>query len=267
MKPTWPSAFLLCICFCLAAVALGQDDVETLLVRLGTQPLDLHSLYALEAHPPDPRIIPALEQTFDSRNDKSEKQEIAVTLLRLGDRPAKLFEFLAGYARIAVEDRTPLFMDFDGNGRAIRGRFSAEFDNWCKLNAQDPKTIAARQIGEYPKDVLFLARSQDPRANAIFREGLESPYPNVVAYSVQGLGRLQDTTALPLVAKACERLRGGQIAVAMELPWYGTREAEALMERLVPDRKGRDFLTRQVQQMRVIELKEALSRASAPNQK
>jgi len=111
--------------------------------------------------------------------------------------------------------------------------------------------------------VHLLAESQDPRADAIFPEGLESPYPNVVAYSVEGLGRLRDFAAIPLIGKACARLRGGQIAVALALPWFGTREAESLMARLVPDVKHREFLTGQVQQLRQIEAKRALARTGA----
>jgi hypothetical protein len=184
----------------------------------------------------------------------------------LGNKSAKYFDLLAGYARTAVEDHTPFFMDFDGNGREIRGRFSAEFENWCAFNHVDPKATAAKQFG-YAQDVLFLARSNDPRATQILRRGLESPYPNVVGFSVEGLGRLQDTAAIPLIEKACERLKGGQIAVAMALPWYATRDAEALMERLVPDPKQRDFMVRQVEVGRLAELRQAASRAGVPNQK
>jgi hypothetical protein len=96
---------------------------------------------------------------------------------------------------------------------------------------------------------------------------LESPYPNVVANSVEGLGRLQDFSALPAIEKASTRLRGGQIAIALALPWFGGREAESLMARIVPDVKHREFMTGQVQQLRQIEVKRALARAATPREK
>jgi len=261
MKPIWPAAQAAFALLLLALTVIGQDDLSALLAQLGDNQFEILAVGALEAHTPDPRIMPALEEAFDRRKAKEEKQEIAVTLIRLGNRSAKYFDFLAGFARAAVDDRTPFFMDFDQNGRAIRGQFSAEFLNWCAINHQDPKVTAAKQFG-YPKDVLSLARAKDPRAIEIFRKGLESPYPNVVGFSVQGLARLQDTAAMPLIEKACERLRGGRDAVAMELPWFATREAEALMERLMPDRNDRDFMTRQIQGLRLIELRQSVSRAA-----
>jgi hypothetical protein len=251
----------------LTLTAIGQDDLSGLLARLGEAELDPSALGAIEAHTPDPRIMPALEEAFDRRKAKEEKQEIAVTLIRLGNQTAKYFDFLAGYARTAVEDRTPSFMDFDQNGRAIRGQFSAEFENFCQVNGLDPKATAAKQFGDYIQDVHFLARAQDPRAIEILRRGLESPYPNVVGYSVEGLGRLQDTTAVPLIEKACERLKGAQGVVAMALPWYGTPQAGALMKRLMPDPKHREFEIQQVQRLRLIELRQAASRAGAVSPK
>jgi len=248
--------------------ALGQDTLSELLSRLASEQFDESVLQAIEGHPPDPRITPALEAAFGRRVAKSEKQEIAVTLLRLGDKSAEYFDFLAKYAREAVEDRTPCFIYVDANGRAVKGRFSPAFENWCALNGKDPKSVAAVQIGVYPRDVLFLARSQDPRAADLLRKGLDSPNPTVVAFSVEGLGRLQDAAAIPLIAKAYENLpEDGRVAVAMELPWYSSPEAYRLMERLVPDPKYRDFLAAEVQRLRLAESKRVLSRTGGVPQR
>jgi PBS lyase HEAT-like repeat len=267
MKPIRPAAQVTSVLLFLALTAIGQDEISSLLARLDEDQLDPSALGAIEAHTPDPRILPALEEAFARHNAKEEKQEIAVTLIRLGNKSATYFDFLAGFARAAVEDRTPYFIAFDRNGKEIRGQLSAEFENFCQLNGLDPKATAAKQFGDYIQDVHFLARAQDPRATEIFHRGLESPYPNVVGYSVEGLGRLQDTAAIPLIEKACERLKGAQGVVAMALPWYGTPEAEALMERLMPDPKHREFEIQQVQRLRLIELRQALSRAGVVNQK
>ncbi len=94
---------------------LAQNtDVDRLLNQLKNVPLDKTVLYSLEAHSSD-RILPALRAAFDGRGDKREKQEIAATLLRLGERSDKYFEFLAVYARASVEDRAPLFQRYDSS--------------------------------------------------------------------------------------------------------------------------------------------------------
>ena len=186
---------------------------------------------------------------------------LAVTLLRLGEKASRYFEFLAGYAREAIEDRSPFFAKYDSNGRAIRGEFSAEFENWCARNGKDPRAIAAIQLGGQPEDVLMLAKAQDQRALELFRRGLDSPNPGVLGYSVQGLARLQDINSIPLIAGAADRLPSSErLAIAMQLPWYSRPEAEPLVRRLVPDRGLRDSLNAQVQKQQFDELTRTLRR-------
>ena len=247
--------------------ARAQDDVSALLARLSSEPFDESVLYAIERRPSDDRIIPALEAAFDRRAAKSEKQAIAETLLRLGNKAERFFEFLANYAREAVEDRTPFFLKVDADGRAVPGQFSAEFENWCAQNGKNPRFVAALQWTVYPKDVLALAEVQDPRASELFKKGLDSPYPVVVSVSVRGLGRLRDVAAIPLIAKACGRLPSARRAVAVELPWYSHPEADALMERLVPDRKDRDRYAADVHRLRLAELDRILSRTGGAKER
>ena len=56
----------------LAAVRIGagQDELSRLLAKLDALPLDDHALDAIEAHPSDPRIGPALEAAFQRRSSK-----------------------------------------------------------------------------------------------------------------------------------------------------------------------------------------------------
>jgi hypothetical protein len=211
--------------------------------------------------------VPALEAAFDHRAAKSEKQAIAETLLRLGNKSERLFEFLATYAREAVEDRTPFFLKVDAEGGAVPGQFSAEFENWCAQNDKDPRSVAALQWMTYPKDVLALAEVQDPRASELLRKGLDSPNPAVVSVSVRGLGRLRDVAAIPLIAKACDRLPSARRSVAVELPWYSLPAADALMERLVPDRKTRDRYAADVNRLRRAELDRIMSRTRGAKDK
>lgn len=240
---------------------LAQNtDVDRLLNQLKNVPLDKAVLYSLEAHSSD-RILPALRAAFDGRGDKREKQEIAATLLRLGERSDKYFEFLAVYARASVEDRAPLFQKYDFSGRAMKGAFSDDFKNWCSQNGKDPAVIAGLQLREYPEDLLILVEAQDRRALKLFRVGLDSPNPLVVAYCVQGLGRLAELSALPLIAKAYERLphTDGSV-IARQLPWFPNADAEQLLSQMAPDAKLQDYYRNQVRQQRQLELARILSR-------
>ncbi len=244
-----------------APLGLAQDTLDSLLGRLSDKPLNHAVLWKIEAQPPDPRTIPALEAAFAKRQTKEEKQWIAASLLRLGDRSDVYFDFLAGYAKEAVDDRTPFFEQFDRNGKSVSGQFSAEFENWCALNHKDPKQVAGIQFGVYPVDVLTLAEVGDQRATELFKRGLESPNPGVVAYSAQGLGRLNVLSAIPLISEAFNRLPSGdRTIVAAQLPWYAGGEAEQLFEHLVPGTALREFWRSTVRRQRDQEMKCVLSR-------
>jgi hypothetical protein len=230
----------------------GQDDLTKLLTRLKNESLDPSALLVIEGHPHDPEILPALRTAFDRYETKREKQWIALTLLRLGDKSNKYFDYLAAYARKAIEDPAPYFESAFANGPVVQ--FSPAFENWCSEKHEDPKSVAAVQLAVYPLDVLYLARSQDPRAAKLLKTALDSSNPTVVAFAVQGLGRLQDFTAIPLIERASQRLpQQALVAIAMQLPWFGHLEADQLMERLMPDREQRDSNSARVRQFRTDE--------------
>jgi HEAT repeat protein len=254
--------------YAMAQAPPARSTIDELLATLRSDRLDASDLWKLESQPTDSRTIPALKAAFQSRTEKGAKQRIAATLLRLGERAGPYFDFLAGYATEAIEDRTPSFIKYDSSGHSVRGQFSAAFENWCAQNAKDMRAVAAIQIHDYPEDLLMLAQADDPRARDLFRRGLESPNELVVAFSVQGLGRLQDIAALPLIAKALQDLPvDARNAVALQLPWFERPEADGLMERLLPDPKLRDYVTSQIRQQRLIEIKRVLSRTGSTTQK
>jgi len=243
-----------------AFFGIAQTDLESLLARLDG-PLG-NVLFRLEERPADARTIPALRSAFERKTAKEDRQQIAATLMRLGDRSGRYFEFLAGYVKTAVEDRTPLWEKFDQQGRWLRGQFSAEFENWCAQNHQNPQEIAAVQFMVYPKDVKLLAEVDDLRSLSLFRRGLESPNPGVIAYAVEGLARLNDVSAIPMISASAERIPPGErTVIAAQLPWYSRPEADLLFERLIPDRAGQDHLRNTVRTLRALELKRVLSRS------
>jgi len=243
----------------------AQNKVDALLARLSEKPLNRAVLWQIEAQPDDPKTLPALRAAFEKREIKEERQWLAVTLLRLGDRSDIYLNFLARFVKEAIEDRSPLWERFDPQGRFVRGQFSAEFENWCALNNKDPKQVASLQFGTYPKDVMMLALAEDPRSIPLFKRGLESHFPGVVAYSVQGLGRLRVVDAIPSVSAAIDRMPSGERgAVAAQLPWYRGAEAERLLEHLEPSTDQRNYLRHMVQMQRDDELQRTQSRQGRP---
>ena len=238
----------------------AQSELDSLLEKLASGPLG-NTLWLLQNQPADPRIIPALRAAFEKRTDKAQKQEIAVTLLRLGEKADLYFEFLASYASEAINDHTPLFQKYDQDGRGVRGELSPVFEIWCATNHKDPMEVVGIQLYTYPQDVLALAKAGDPRALDLFRRGLESENPGVVEFSVQGLGRLHEVSALPAIAKIADRQPSPRLLISWELPWFGTPEAYQLMERWDPNPRSRQLHTHQIEQTRQDEALAALRRA------
>ena len=148
------------------SVAWSADELGTLLDQLATGPVERPTLFSLERQPDDGRLLPALYSAFARVKSKREKQWIASTLLRLGDRTQEYSDFLIESAEEAIEDRTPPFADYDRNGNVVKGRFSATFEAWCLANGKEPRSVAALLLTTYPEDVLVLARAHDPRANS-----------------------------------------------------------------------------------------------------
>jgi len=236
------------------------SGIESLLAKLGQGPLNRSDLYGIEGQPSDSRTVPALKRAFEARTDKEEKQWISLTLIRLGEKSDEYFQYLAGFARTAVEDKTPIFIKYDPAGRSIRGEFAPEFLDWCHQNGRDPRSVASLQWSEYAEDVHILAQAEDPRSIETFRAGLLSSNALVVGMAVQGLGRLNDSASLSQIAQAAERLPEGKFVVAAELPWFSRGEADQLMQQIEPDRNLRDFHRRMVTNTRKAELELVLRR-------
>ena len=95
-----------------------------------------------------------------------------------------------------------------------------------------------------------------------------SPYPLVVGYAVQGLGRLGDTSAIPLIAKAAQAFPASDRSViAMNLPWFTTSDAFGLMQQLVPDPSARHTMVQMVQGVQDAERRNAMLRQAGQPKK
>src|SRR5689334_16171551 len=70
----------------LSCAAEAEDNLPQLLDQLTRPNLDDSVLYAIETHPSDPSILPALRNAFEKQTRWRERRAIAVTLVRLGDK-------------------------------------------------------------------------------------------------------------------------------------------------------------------------------------
>jgi hypothetical protein len=253
----------LALLYCVTLLpASAQTDLNTLLNRLSERPLSAWILFRIEEYPVEPRTLTSLKAAFNDDENKQERQYIAATLIRLGEQSNEYFDFLAGFAKVAVEDRSPFFLNYDAAGRSIRGEFNPEFERWCIENHKNPREIAALQFGTYSRDIEALATAEDRRALEIFRTGLGSGNPLVIAYSVAGLGRLQDINSLPLISAALDHAQAGdRRLIATHLAWYSHPAAERLLSHIVPDASTRDTLRRDIELLRIDELNIRRTRA------
>jgi hypothetical protein len=258
--PSICSLFILLACP-VAFVRGAQSDFEKLLSQLSEKPVNPSVLWRIEGQPMDGRTIPALRASFERHDEKKDKQLLAATLLRLGEKSDRYFDFLAGYAITAIGDRTPFFERFDQHGQAVRGQFSAGFESWCTQNSKDPRAVAAIQLGTYLEDVKLLAEVADPRARELFKRGIYSNNPGVVAFSVQGLARLRDLTAIPQISQVVERIPiGERTVVGCQLAWYSEPAADRLFEMLVPNGALRAYTRKNVESAKADELNRTLKR-------
>jgi hypothetical protein len=231
-------------------------SVSELLSKLAKGPLDPSVFFELESQPTEQRVFEALAEAFEKRDSKEDRQWIALTMLHLGDTSERYLDLLSGYARQAIEDRTPLWFVYGPSGDIMRGEMSHEFEQWCRENNRNPKEVAGLQFSTYPVDVSLVADAQDARAADLLRRGLESENPLIVFYSAEGLALLQDREAIPLIVRSCERFPAGTASfVAESLARYLTLDADLVMERFVKDPNVRAAVKREALRKRAEEVR------------
>jgi hypothetical protein len=240
------------------------DSLDKILSGLTGQPVSLETLHLLEEQRPDPRTKAALERAFDASSDMTTKARLAATLIRMGLDAGSHYVYLSDAANRIASDPAPFSLKHGPDGVAIRGEFDAGFLNWCALNGKDPKQVASDQFSVSFEVLRALAYAQDPRSRTVFQHALESSNPLVVAAAVEGLGRLGDQSALPLVKRAIDRLPSGdRQGIAMVLPWFGSTEASLLMQEQLPNAAARNVYVQGVNVVRAAELGRLQRRTAA----
>ena len=193
----------------------------------------------------DRRAIPALEKAFQKATDRIDKEGIAGSLVRLGDKNEIYWNFLAQYARAAVENDMPFPYDFDadgeiiGNPKDVPEKYAPEFLAWCKKRGEQTGSAAQQALYGLPGDLLALAATGDSRGSEILFRGLESRNYYVVSVSAKGLARLQDRRAIKPIIQACERAPAGMGEVVAEsLAFFDDSEAQSAAVRFIHNPKA-----------------------------
>jgi HEAT repeat protein len=184
----------------------------------------------------DPAAVAEMERRFAALADPVQKQDIAVVLLsrRQADQP--YFDFLAEPARRAVASTIPFPYTFGETGKEQAGQLSAALLNWAAGHHTDAASAAALAYQEYPADLFLLGLAADPRATAIFLQGLDSPNFLVVYRAAWGLARLRHRQAVPRIVAAADRWTGeASELVARTLVLFDDPAARAAAARLIRD--------------------------------
>jgi hypothetical protein len=175
----------------------------------------------------DPRTIPALKRFFQRAATKNNKQVAAMALIRLGLTDSEYFEYLASFAKEAVESDAPSFLPPTPPAQLQIGqprpKLNPEFEAWCLVHGKEMEEEMRKQWTEYPTDVMVLAHAGDPRAAPIFRKGLNSQNGQIVIASASGLAEIGDLADIPLLVQASYQRGNNDIFFTAALLTYAKR--------------------------------------------
>jgi hypothetical protein len=173
------------------------------------------------------RAIPALKEQFVRSQNSLTKAKIADALVRLGDKDATYWNFLAEQAALAVESPDPRLAD--SQGKIVPEQFSPEFIAWSKAH-----NVSSDPVYGIPVLVILLAETGDPRGIPLLRRGLLSPNYFVVAAAAKGLAQIQDKASIPLMIDACKRAPEAALAIAESLGYFDDPRAQSAVDTYLP---------------------------------
>jgi hypothetical protein len=180
----------------------GQDQAELdkLLAELNVR-VDSGTLHKLQQYG-GPRVMVALRAAFETQEEKRSRQDLAIALIRLGEKDDKYYHYLEAFAKEAVDSDAPDVFVYGADGVPLKPvQWSPEIYAW---SAQHGITIDAA-VGQayriFPSDLMLFgeAARDDPRGTALMRRGLQSHNPFVVYVCASFLAAVNDTTSIPAV--------------------------------------------------------------------
>jgi len=197
------------------------------------------NLVSMKVRRGDKSAIPYLKKYFKDVTIEYLKLGAASKLLSLGAEDKLYLDYINKRAINALNSKIPYPVLYDENGRAIEGKYSQEFIQWCEKNNCEKDKMATQAELAIPIPVLFLAASGDKRAYDILIQGLKSRNHNIVIYSAQGLAKINDDRAIPFIIGASQKTpKEVSEKVAINLVYFqNSEEAQSALNKFIDDPK------------------------------
>jgi len=175
-------------------------------------------------------VIPLLEARFSSSQRTLTREQVAASLVRLGDKDETSWNFLVARAIPAAEDDAPFPFEIGPNRRVTKNT-SPAFLRWAADHHLSKGQALENEAFDNPGAIEMLGFTKDPRAVPILQMALASPSYFVEAAAADGLADLGDKASIPLIIEACSRAPADAAAVmARSLVYFDTRGAQQAVE-------------------------------------
>lgn len=177
----------------------------------------------------DPRLIPLLQEGYETAQTPSAKLHDAAQLVYLGAEDPRYWNFLYGEARAAVEAGMPAREEMAGLAEE-----HPELKAW-----REQRGVTGRQAEEllerYGLALTALSAAIDSRAFNLFVDCLAGPNHFLYIPCMQGLTRLQDKRGIEPIISALERLDAKTAGAAWVLLFFDDLRAQEAAERFITD--------------------------------
>lgn len=208
--------------FCGYVVGIGAQDqvsVQTLLDRLREPRLDLSVVSSLARYR-DERVLPSLKQAFETHPSKEDRQYIATSIVRLGEKDDMYYRYLESYAKEAIESDIPDPFAYNPDGSDARGKVNPELKAWAEKHRISPEAAFHQATNTYPTDVLVFGGVRDPRMIQLLRRGFNSANSLVVAASAHVLAEMNDVDSIPLILRTANANKPVAMVIVGYLSMY-----------------------------------------------
>lgn len=171
--------------------------------------------------------VPDLEALEPKVTQPDLKLKIDAVLVRMHNSKPQYWQAVLTAATEAAESDMPFpYTEFNQLDPYFKGK------PWqgAVMQAQ-----IARAMVFYPKAVMHLGETADPRGDTVLRLAAKSPNILVVLAAASGLAELKDEAAVPLILKVDSRLSPPMKgALAHALIYFHSAEAESYVEKHLP---------------------------------
>lgn len=195
-------------------IGAQEQPVQALLDRLAEPRLDLTAVSSL-ANYQDQRVLPSLKDAFESRHSKEDRQYIAKSIVRLGEKDEKYYLYLESFAKEAIESDLPDPYVYAADGAEVRGKLNPQLNDWAANHGISVAEAHYKATNTYPTDVLLFGGMRNSRSLALLRRGLKSANPMVAASCANALASMNDLDSIPLILRLIEATRNKPMAMLL----------------------------------------------------